>query len=138
MLSYAEVEIGIFVAWFGVVLAALPEVGTATKGLIEGGRAIIKGEVRALGVTAGRAIARSAAKTLVEYAAKDLLQAFVKELVLNIVIGEIIQQVMGKVVEQMQAGADAPSGAPAAAGPAPLDAQGQAFIRMIRARGAGR
>lgn len=138
VLSYAEVEIGIFVAWFGVVLAALPEVGTATKGLIEGGRAIIKGEVRALGVTAGRAIARSAAKTLVEYAAKDLLQAFVKELVLNIVIGEIIQQVMGKVVEQMQAGADAPSGAPAAAGPAPLDAQGQAFIRMIRARGAGR
>jgi hypothetical protein len=128
VLSYAEVEVGLFVAWFGFVLSLIPEAGTVTRGLIKGGNMIVKGEVRVLGQAAARALSKAAAKELAEYAVKDLLEAFVKETVMNIVMGQIIEHALSPVIDERMN--EASIIRPGAQGGG--DGGELAFIRMIR------
>lgn len=102
VLSHAEVEVGLFVAWFGLVLSLIPEGGTAAKGLIAGGRAVLKGEAKALGKMAGKAVAKRVATELAEYAVKDLLEAFVKEITINVIINEVIQKAISPIAQEIQ------------------------------------
>ena len=117
VLTYAEVEVGLFVAWFGFVLSLIPEAGKATAefitGLKSGGRQILKQEV----------------KLLAEYAVKDLLAAFVKETVLNMVMSEIIDKALAPFIEEVAAEASIVG---AGDGGAFVDPQEREFIAMIR------
>jgi hypothetical protein len=133
VLTSAEVEVALFVAWFGVVMSAIPEAGTATKALIAGGRAIVRGEAKMLGKMATKAIATRVSKALAEHAVKDLLEAFVKETVTNIVMDQIIQQVMGPLISRIEHEASFGFGnAGSAVATEPQDDGGeQDFIDMI-------
>lgn len=102
VLTHAEVEVGLFVAWFGVVMSAIPEAGTAAKGLVAGGKAVLKGEAKAIGKMAGRAIGKRVAKEMAEYAAKDLFEALVKEAVMNVVIDQVIQKALAPIIQEIQ------------------------------------
>jgi hypothetical protein len=102
VLSHADVEVELFIAWFGLVMSLIPEAGTAVKGLAAGWRAFLKGEAKGLGKLAGKALAKRVARELAELAAKDLLAAFVSELALNIVISEIIQKAVEPLAEHIR------------------------------------
>jgi hypothetical protein len=131
VLTHAEVEVAIFVAWFGVVMSAIPEAGTATKGLIAGGRAILKGEAKTIGKMAGRAVAKRVSKELVEYAAKDLLEALIKEAAMNVVIDQVIQKAITPLIQEVQQQSGV--GFVSVAGGGEADDSGQAdFLDMIR------
>jgi hypothetical protein len=133
VLTSAEVEVALFVAWFGAVMSAIPEAGTAVKGLIAGGRAIVKGEAKMLGKMAAKSIATRVSKELAEYAVKDLLEAFVKETVTNIVMDQVIQQVMAPLISRVEHEASFRFGnaGSAVATEPPDDGGEQDFIDMI-------
>jgi len=105
VLSWAEVEVGLFVAWFGVVMSFVPEGASAVKGLVKGGKALLTAEkaiAKAEGETLAKRAANRVAKELAEYAAKDLLQAFIVEAVMNIVLSQLIEQVLTPVIDSIQ------------------------------------
>ncbi|AIE86492.1 hypothetical protein [Fimbriimonas ginsengisoli] len=131
VLSHAEVEVGLFVAWFGLVLSLIPEAGTAAKGLVSGGRAVLKGEAKAIGKMAAKAVGTRVAKELAEYAVKDLLEAFVKELTINIVIDQVIQKSLAPVVKEIQN--ESSIGFGSGGGAEAPDADQADFLDMIRA-----
>jgi hypothetical protein len=106
VISWAEVEVGLFVAWFGVVVSFIPEGASAVKGLVKGGKALVTGAEKAVVKAEGQTLAKRAAsrvaKELAEYAAKDLLQAFLVEGAMNIVISQVIEQVLTPVIDGIQ------------------------------------
>ena len=129
VLSYAEVELAIFLGWFSAVMAVIPEAGTAAKGLIAGGKAIIKGEAKALGRIAAKAIATRIAESLAEYAVKDLLAAFVKEMVIGLVMQEVIEKAMAPLIEEIEHEASIGHGD----APRAIDEEELAFIAFVNA-----
>jgi hypothetical protein len=133
VLQYADVEAEKFAAWVGVVISAIPEAGPAVKGLIAGGKAVVRGEAKSLAKMAGKAVAARLARELAEYAVKDLLAAFIKETVLNVIIDQVIEQALGPIIERVRHEA---SIGHSIGGPAPTAETGepgeQEFIEMIR------
>ena len=102
VLKHADVEAGIFAAWVGAVIAVIPEAGPATKALLAGGKAAIKGEVKSATKAAGRAVAKRFMEELAECAARDILEAFIKEAAVNIIMDQIIQRALGPVIERVR------------------------------------
>ena len=146
VLSHAEVEVGLFVAWFGAAVSVIPGAGSATKAL---GAAIARREAKAVAAVAARAgaaeaggavtVARAAlspsvVKEVTETTVNDLLEAFVKEMVMDVVMDQIIGKLLSPVIDDIAARAAMirPGGA-ASGGTAAGDDDGeQAFIAMIR------
>jgi len=134
VLTSAEVEVALFVAWFGAVMSAIPEAGTAVKGLVAGGRAIAKGEAKMIGKMAAKSVATRVSKELVEYAAKDLLEAFVKETTIMAVMDQLIPQVMSPLIDRVEHDASLGLGNTGSAGATTQtdeDGGEQEFIDMV-------
>jgi hypothetical protein len=110
VLSRAEVEVGIFVAWLGFVLSAVPEGGTALRAGFQGARVGMRVGTRVglrAGIGAGtrsaaRYVARRAVREMLEAASRDILDQFVQQLVMDRVFTFVIERAMTPLISQYQ------------------------------------
>jgi hypothetical protein len=101
VLSRAEVELGLFLAYFGLALSIIPEAGSIVKGAVGGARAVSRAGVVGGARIVGRRLARRVVREAIEAAERGFIQAFIREMVLNYAIEHLIQLALAPVIARL-------------------------------------
>lgn len=106
VLTQAEVELDLYIAWIGFALSLIPEAGTVIGAARQGVKTAFKEGARAGAKAAGEFVAKKIATQIAEALARDILEVLIRDMVTAMAIQEVVQRlaspIAGYAMEQLE------------------------------------